>query len=178
MRLKRWLAGVVFGLAASSLAMPADNVGPMRTITWKKTVVDRVFRSEGVAIADVNRDGKVDILAGDVWYEAPDWKMHEIRKVGDYGNGLASYSECMLCWADDINGDGWTDLIVVDFPGKETWWWENPGPGHYDPAVSVEIAKLSVTYRDRGVVAFDLAGGEAGRPQGMHQAAFDIAADG
>ena len=35
---------------------------------------------------------------------------------------------------------------------------------HYDPAVSVEIARLSVAYRDRGVVAFDLAGGEAGRP--------------
>src|SRR5207244_10281205 len=29
---------------------------------------------------------------------------------------------------DDINGDGWTDMIVVDFPAKETWWWENPGP--------------------------------------------------
>jgi adenosine deaminase len=49
---------------------------------------------------------------------------------------------------------------------------------HYDPAVSVEIARLSVAYRDRGVVAFDLAGGEAGRPAGAHRAAFDIAADG
>ena len=37
---------------------------------------------------------------------------------------------------------------------------------HYDPAVSLEIARLSVAYRDRGVVAFDLAGGEAGRPRG------------
>ena len=36
---------------------------------------------------------------------------------------------------------------------------------HYDPAVSLEIARLSVAYRDRGVVAFDLAGGEAGRPR-------------
>ena len=26
-----------------------------------------------------------------------------------------------------MNGDGWTDLVVVDFPGKETWWFENPG---------------------------------------------------
>ena len=39
---------------------------------------------------------------------------------------------------------------------------------HYDPAVSLEIARLSVAYRDRGVVAFDLAGGEAGRPPGVH----------
>jgi adenosine deaminase len=49
---------------------------------------------------------------------------------------------------------------------------------HYAPEVSVAIARLSVAYRDRGVVAFDLAGGEAGRPPGVHQAAFDIAADG
>jgi adenosine deaminase len=49
---------------------------------------------------------------------------------------------------------------------------------HYDPAISVEIARLSVAYRDKGVVAFDLAGGEAGRPAGAHRAAFDIAAEG
>jgi adenosine deaminase len=49
---------------------------------------------------------------------------------------------------------------------------------HYDPAISVEIAECSVRFRDRGVVAFDLAGGEAGRPAGTHRAAFDIAAQG
>ncbi len=49
---------------------------------------------------------------------------------------------------------------------------------HYDPAISVDIARHSVAHRDRGVVAFDLAGGEAGRPPGRHAEAFDIAADG
>jgi adenosine deaminase len=49
---------------------------------------------------------------------------------------------------------------------------------HYDPAVSVEIAECSVGFRDQGVVAFDLAGGEAGRPPGNHRAAFDVAAQG
>jgi adenosine deaminase len=49
---------------------------------------------------------------------------------------------------------------------------------HYDPAISLDIARLSVAYRDRGVVAFDLAGGEAGRPAGMHGAAFDAALEG
>ena len=49
---------------------------------------------------------------------------------------------------------------------------------HYDPALSVEIAAHSVKFRERGVVAFDLAGGEAGRPPGAHKAAFDVAARG
>jgi adenosine deaminase len=49
---------------------------------------------------------------------------------------------------------------------------------HYDPAISVSIAERSVAFRDRGVVAFDLAGGEAGRPADQHKAAFDLAARG
>lgn len=49
---------------------------------------------------------------------------------------------------------------------------------HYDPALSVEIAEHSVRCRDSGVVGFDLAGGEAGRPPGIHGEAFDIAARG
>lgn len=49
---------------------------------------------------------------------------------------------------------------------------------HYDPDVSLEIARHAVTWRDRGVVAFDLAGGEAGHPPGVHGKAFDAAAEG
>jgi adenosine deaminase len=47
-----------------------------------------------------------------------------------------------------------------------------------DPALSTEVAKCSVEFRDRGVVGFDLAGAEAGHPPGAHAEAFDIAAEG
>ncbi|NOT07838.1 MAG: adenosine deaminase [Gemmatimonadales bacterium] len=46
---------------------------------------------------------------------------------------------------------------------------------HYRPSRSVEIARHSVRCKPLGVVAFDLAGGEAGRPPGLHGEAFDIA---
>ncbi len=46
---------------------------------------------------------------------------------------------------------------------------------HYAPAVSTELAGLSVRWHDRGVVGFDLAGGEAGRPPEVHAEAFDLA---
>lgn len=48
----------------------------------------------------------------------------------------------------------------------------------YDPQQSVEIAEHSVRMKGHGVVGFDLAGGEAGRPPEMHREAFDIAARG
>ncbi|HET9064381.1 MAG TPA: adenosine deaminase [Gemmatimonadales bacterium] len=49
---------------------------------------------------------------------------------------------------------------------------------HYDPQQSVAIAEHSVRMRDHGVVGFDLAGGEAGRPPELHREAFDRAARG
>ncbi len=49
---------------------------------------------------------------------------------------------------------------------------------HFDPDQSVEIAEHSVRMRHNGVVGFDLAGGEAGRPPERHREAFDIAARG
>jgi hypothetical protein len=36
------------------------------------------------------------------------------------------YSNSFCNFAEDINGDGRTDLIVVDFPGAPTWWFEQP----------------------------------------------------
>jgi adenosine deaminase len=43
------------------------------------------------------------------------------------------------------------------------------------PAVSHALAELAVAYRHRGVVGFDLAGGEAGNPARVHAAAFEYA---
>jgi len=43
------------------------------------------------------------------------------------------------------------------------------------PMVSLELARLAVAYRDKGVVAFDLAGGELGHPASAHSLAFAYA---
>lgn len=41
-----------------------------------------------------------------------------------------------------------------------------------DPAGSLELAELAVRWKGRGVVAFDLAGAEAGQPAANHREAF------
>ena len=112
-------------LLVASLATVASAKDPP-AITWKKTVLDAKFRSEGVAVADVNKDGKLDVLCGQLWYEAPNWTPHEMQKVQDYKDGLGGYSNVFACWADDFNADGYPDLIVIDFPGVPCYWLENP----------------------------------------------------
>jgi hypothetical protein len=126
MRVHFSILALFVSLAAVFPATSADQRTDASRISWKRTVVDRGFHSEGVAIADVNRDGKMDILAGDVWYEAPKWTMHAIRPVGSYGDGRAGYSQSFACWADDFNGDGYPDVIVIGFPGAPCHWYENP----------------------------------------------------
>jgi adenosine deaminase len=49
------------------------------------------------------------------------------------------------------------------------------GLRHLSPDVSMELARLAVAYKQRGVVAFDLAGGELGNPATPHAAAFSYA---
>jgi len=125
------LFGVVAAVAPGD--SPADEKKPdpastksAPTITWKKTILDRKFRSEGVATADVNKDGKIDVMNGEYWYEAPDWTPHEMQPPMDHKDGLGNYSRVFACWAEDLNGDGYADLIVIDFPGAPAYWMENP----------------------------------------------------
>jgi adenosine deaminase len=46
---------------------------------------------------------------------------------------------------------------------------------HQTPAVALDAARVAVEYRGRGVVGFDLAGGEAGHPATRYAAAFEYA---
>ena len=66
---------------------------PNMAVTFSKTIIDKRFVAEGVAVGDVDRDGKLDILAGNVWYEAPNWKPHEIAPFQSVDPKTA-YSNC------------------------------------------------------------------------------------
>ena len=79
--------------------------------------------AEAPAVLDVNNDGRLDILAGEYWYEAPSWKQHRFREVL-YTN---QYIDALTDLTLDVDRDGFTDIITAGWFSKKLAWWKNPG---------------------------------------------------
>ena len=112
----------------------------------KKHLIDD-FWAEGAAVADFNKDGNNDIAYGPWWFEGPDFKVsHEIypatatwalaqpgadpKQMPGFKGAKSpdnGYSDNFIDYTDDFNHDGWIDLLVLGFPGKEAFWFQNPG---------------------------------------------------
>ncbi len=116
---------------SAALAWAAFAAASAGEVRFRKVRLDGAFRAEGVAVADLDGDREKDIAAGEIWYQAPDWKPREIAPPKEYAP-LKGYSQTFACFAEDLNGDGRPDLIVVGFPGEAVRVYENPGPGALD----------------------------------------------
>ncbi len=88
----------------------------------------RVDNNEGVAVGDINGDGKLDLVAGEYWYAAPDFKGQKVRSLETFGKDyMMNNSDHLL----DVDGDGDLDVVAGGFTTSEVFWYENPGEGKY-----------------------------------------------
>lgn len=98
---------------------------------WKKTVLATgQTAATNIHPADLNGDGKTDLLAsrghgfGLLWFEAPDWTLHEIHETPKGAHCLTVV---------DLDGDGDTDAATVAKDSRWALWYENDGKGNFTP---------------------------------------------
>ncbi len=75
-------------------------------------------------VADVNRDGHLDILSGPFYYLGPDFKVSREIYVSKTSNVTSEYTPAMINFAYDYTGDGWPDVLIST--GKSLSLYVNP----------------------------------------------------
>ncbi len=134
----------------TTLVSSGAKAQPIATGEFTKLQLTNEFWGEGMGYGDFNHDGKMDVAYGPYWWEGPDFKVRhtyaddshrsKIKKpdgteveFNGYKGALShenEYSGNFIVYGYDFNGDGWSDILVIGFPGAEAFWYENPKGGN------------------------------------------------
>lgn len=97
-----------------------DTKWKKHVISGKEGIPGTHQYTHGLGVADVNRDGRPDVMITKGWWEAPEdpaeeeWTFHPV----DWGE------DCSQMYLYDVNGDGNADLISSSAHNYGIWWHE------------------------------------------------------
>ncbi|MEM7204516.1 MAG: VCBS repeat-containing protein [Planctomycetota bacterium] len=128
--LRPWIACALASISPL-LAQPgdagADGVGPTRAPFARQQLSERYW-SEGIGTGDFNRDGHRDVVCGPYYYAGPDFRARQAT-YPPLAFPIQLYSNNFCSFGDDVDRDGWDDVLVIGFPGQPAYWLRNPGGG-------------------------------------------------
>jgi len=108
-------------ITAAAMALPAAEA-PLHFD--RQRIGDTIY--EAASAFDVDKDGHLDIVSGEVWYPGPDFDTHHkittLERHEDYYDNFSEYPM-------DVDGDGYLDIIAGGWWGKAMIWRENPDGG-------------------------------------------------
>jgi hypothetical protein len=108
-------------VAAFAVALlPAQGRPP--EIAFRTTMIDG-GANETAAVADVDSDGRLDIISGDAWYRSPTWSRHPLREIAWNGQYVDNFAD----WPLDVDGDGAVDVVQFGYFSTAIVWLKNPG---------------------------------------------------
>ena len=118
-----------FGAVVTALFAPLHlHAAPPRDVSFQKLTLTSEYWCDGVNTADINGDGKPDIVAGPFWYAGPDFKTRHTFYDPVPQALEKNPTNSMFSFPYDFNGDGQIDILVL---GRvlfhEAYWYENPG---------------------------------------------------
>ena len=129
--------------------MQATPSGPAATrpadIAFRMHMIDPGF-SESVAVADVDKDGRLDIISAEHWYRNvpgaanAGWTKHKIRDIPFNGSYIDNFSDLPV----DVDGDGYTDVVQIAYFARRIVWLKNPGKKG-GPWIETEIDAVGPT---------------------------------
>ncbi len=76
--------------------------------------LDEFYYSWGAAVADLNHDGHLDVIAGPYYYLGPDFKERREIYLAESFNPSNQYAPNMVTHAHDFHGNGWPDILATE----------------------------------------------------------------
>ena len=147
--------------AIAPLVFHNDGNGRFTEIS-KKIGMDKPGKGLGIALADYDRDGKIDVFVAndsmsEFLYHNLGGKFEEVgllSQVAVDGDGR-SYAGMGVDFAD-YNNDGWPDLVITDLANQRYALYQNNGDGTFNySSFTTGLAPITMPHSGWGVRFFD-----------------------
>ncbi len=95
-----------------------DNKSQSTKPSHQKIILEKGVYTEGSSFGDINSDGKLDLIAGPLWWQGPEFKIQHRYRAGEAVPPRGYAHNSFLSWVQDMNGDGKPDIFQVSHDGK------------------------------------------------------------